>query len=37
MRYVVCESHVEGLALDWFEELEWTVLHGLDTAIGDHR
>ena len=29
----VTESHVEELALDWFEELEWTVLHGPDIAF----
>lgn len=29
----ICESHVEELALDWFEELEWTVLHGPDIAF----
>jgi len=26
----VCESHVEEAALDWFEELKWSVLHGPD-------
>jgi hypothetical protein len=33
----ICESHVEELALNWFDVLEWSVLHGLETAIGDHR
>lgn len=28
----ICESHIEELALDWFEELDWTVLHGPDIA-----
>lgn len=32
----VCESHVEEAALNWFDSLEWSVLHGLGTAIGDH-
>lgn len=27
-----CESHVEELALSWFEELNWSVLHGADIA-----
>jgi len=26
------ESHVEELALSWFEELNWSVLHGADIA-----
>jgi len=33
----IAESHVEELALDWFEELGWTVKHGPGTAIGDHQ
>ena len=28
----ICESHIEELALDWFEELGWSVLHGPDIA-----
>jgi len=28
----IAESHVEELALDWFEELGWTTLHGPDIA-----
>lgn len=28
----ICESHVEEAALDWFEGLEWSVLHGPDIA-----
>jgi len=28
----ICESHIEELALDWFEELAWSVLHGPDIA-----
>lgn len=27
-----CESHLEELALSWFEELNWSVLHGADIA-----
>jgi hypothetical protein len=33
----ICESHIEEAALDWFEELNWSVLHGLWAAIGDHQ
>ena len=33
MRYVVCESHVEEAALEWFEKLDWSVLHGPDIAF----
>jgi len=32
MRQLVCESHVEEAALEWFEELGWSVLHGPDIA-----
>jgi len=28
----ICESNVEEAALDWFEELGWSVLHGPDIA-----
>jgi len=28
----VCESHIEEAALNWFEELAWTALHGPDIA-----
>jgi len=28
----VTESHIEELALDWFEELSWSILHGPDIA-----
>jgi type I restriction enzyme R subunit len=28
----ICESHVEEAALNWFEELNWSVLHGPDIA-----
>jgi len=28
----VYESHIEKLALNWFEELEWTVVHGPDIS-----
>jgi len=31
----VFESDVERAALDWFEELDWTVLHGPDIAPGE--
>jgi len=33
----VCESLMEGAALDWFETLGWSVLRCLETAIGDHQ
>jgi len=33
----VCESHIEELALDWFEELECTCLQELDTKTGDRQ
>jgi len=33
----ICESHVEEAALEWFEELKWSVLHGQGTAIGGHQ
>ncbi|MCK4394627.1 type I restriction endonuclease subunit R, partial [Candidatus Bipolaricaulota bacterium] len=29
----ICESHVEEAALEWFEELNWSVLHGPDIAF----
>ena len=29
---LVAESHVEELALGWFEELDWAVLHGPEIA-----
>jgi len=29
----ICESHVEEAALDWFEELKWSILHGPDIAF----
>jgi len=28
----ITESHVEEAALNWFEGLEWSVLHGPDIA-----
>ena len=28
----ICESHVEEAALEWFEELNWSVLHGPDIS-----
>ena len=28
----ICESHIEEAALDWFEELGWSVLHGPNIA-----
>lgn len=28
----IAESHVEETALNWFEELGWSVLHGPDIA-----
>jgi len=31
----ITESHVEEAALDWFEELGWSVLHGPDIAPGE--
>jgi len=35
MRRVLAESVVEQAALEWFEELEWSVLHGPDIAPGE--
>jgi type I restriction enzyme R subunit len=32
MRQLICESHVEEAALEWFEGLNWPVLHGPDIA-----
>jgi len=31
----VTESHVEETALEWFEELNWSVLHGPDIALDE--
>ena len=33
----IVESHVEELALNWFDELGWAVKHGPGTAIGDRK
>lgn len=33
----IYESHIKEPALEWFGKLDWSILHDLGSAIGDHQ